>query len=343
MRSPIAFTTILGAALLLSACEAPPPAADQTGPRGTGMVQVYNPAKEAALRDGNKAPEPEAAAADEGPPVSQLTDVYKNVKLLGDLKEGQFLRLMTAMSNWVAPQEGDNAGCAYCHNPENMADEGKYQHGVARRMLQMTKQINEKWKAHVGETGVTCYTCHRGQPVPAYTWVTQVTEARPFAGWRADGQNQPNRNVGTTSMTNDPFTPLLREVDRIRVAGKTALKPDEGIGASIQATERTYSLMIHMSRALGVNCTFCHNTQGFANWDNSTPQRVTSWHGLRMIPDINANYIEPLGPVYPRERRGVADDAAKVQCTTCHQGVNKPLYGAQMLKDYLTELSAVKQ
>ncbi len=30
-------------------------------------------------------------------------------------------------------------------------------------------------------------------------------------------------------------------------------------------------------------------------------------------------------------------------CATCHQGVNKPLNGVSMLKDYLTELGTVKQ
>jgi photosynthetic reaction center cytochrome c subunit len=333
----------LGLALLLAGCEAPPPGVDQNGFRGTAMEQVYNPKREAALREANKMPEAEPPAPDDGEPVSKLTDTYKNVKILGDLKEGQFLRLMTAMSGWVAPQDGDNAGCAYCHNVENMADEGKYQYQVARRMLQMTKHINEKWKNHVGDTGVTCYTCHRGQPVPANSWVTQAPVERVFSGWRADHQNAPNRAAAFSSMTADPFTTLLKDPAGIRGVGNSVVRVGQPTdGASIQATERTYSLMMHMSTALGVNCTFCHNSRNFGTWSGSTPQRVTSFHGLRMVPDINANFVEPLGPLYPRERRGVTNDAAKVYCTTCHQGVNKPLYGAQMLKDYAVELSAAK-
>jgi photosynthetic reaction center cytochrome c subunit len=331
---------LFAGALLLAGCEAPPPAVDQTGYRGTGMEQVYNPPREAALREANKAPEPQPPVEPEGPPVSQLTDTYKNIQVLGDLREGQFLRLMTAMSEWVAPQEGDNAGCAYCHNLENMADGSKYQYTVARRMLQMTKTINNKWASHVGQTGVTCYTCHRGQPVPQYSWVTQpAPTGAMYAGWRPEGQNHANPASGYSSLPADPFTTLLREPDTIRVIGKGIHRPEEE-GRSIRATERTYGLMMHMSTALGVNCTFCHNSRGFSSWETSTPQRVTSWHGLRMVPDINATYVEPLGVLYPRERRGVNNDAAKVYCTTCHQGVNKPLYGAQMLKDYLVELNA---
>jgi photosynthetic reaction center cytochrome c subunit len=37
-------------------------------------------------------------------------------------------------------------------------------------MLQMTQYINSEWKTHVADTGVTCYTCHRGQPVPSALW-----------------------------------------------------------------------------------------------------------------------------------------------------------------------------
>jgi len=32
-----------------------------------------------------------------------------------------------------------------------------------------------------------------------------------------------------------------------------------GNRSSIKQTEWTYSLMIHMSESLGVNCTYCHN------------------------------------------------------------------------------------
>ena len=55
----------------------------------------------------------------------------------------------------------------------------------------------------------------------------------------------------------------------------------KGTGAPIQSTEQTYSLMIAISKSLGVNCTFCHNTREFGQWAESTPQRVVAWHGIR--------------------------------------------------------------
>ncbi len=42
----------------------------------------------------------------------------------------------------------------------------------------------------------------------------------------------------------------------------------------------------------------------------------------------------PLTPTFPAHRLGVLGDVAKVNCTTCHQGVFKPLYGESMAKDY---------
>ena len=57
----------LGAAVLLSGCERPPIETVQTGYRGTGMEQIYNPrtlAKQASL---NAAPVAPDAADAEGP------------------------------------------------------------------------------------------------------------------------------------------------------------------------------------------------------------------------------------------------------------------------------------
>jgi photosynthetic reaction center cytochrome c subunit len=58
-----------------------------------------------------------------------------------------------------------------------------------------------------------------------------------------------------------------------------------------------------------------------------------------MVRQINANYLEPLTGVFPKERLGPLGDVAKVNCATCHQGLFKPLGGQAMLKDY-PELAA---
>ena len=319
------------AAAVLAGCERPPVTAVQSGYRGTGMEQVNNPRTDAITVRMNQAPESTPLAATEGPKAG---DIYKNVKVLGHLSIGEFTRHMVSITAWVAPQQG----CNYCHNPENMADDGKYTKVVARRMVQMTQHLNADWKPHVGNTGVTCYTCHRGNPVPAQVWYAPADRKYAQNSVMGDlaGQNIGAPSVGYSSLPNDPFTPYLLEDKAIRVNGNQALK-FTGTKANLASTkqaEHTYGLMMHMSSSLGVNCTFCHNTRNFASWSEAPPQRVTAWHGIRMARDLNVAYMEPLTATFPPNRLGVKGDVAKVNCATCHQGVNKPLLGAAMAKNH---------
>lgn len=326
--------TLLIAALLLAACERPPIDTVQRGFRGTAMVQVYNPRLLEAQIPGNQPPAdqpPIPVAAD----TPKAADVYQNVKVLGSLDVGNFTRLMVAMTSWVSPE----AGCNYCHSDDgNFALDTKYTKVVARRMLQMTQDINANWKSHVAETGVTCYTCHRGQPVPAQVWFAPEPDrqAERMAGSSA-GQNQPSLAVGLSSLPGDAFTPYLLQDQPIRVAGTTALPT--GNRSSTKQAEHTYSLMMHMSSSLGVNCTYCHNSRAFGEWSESTPQRGTAWYGIRMARQLNKDYLEPLTGTFPVNRLGPQGDVAKLNCATCHQGAYKPLYGAPMLKAH-PELAA---
>jgi photosynthetic reaction center cytochrome c subunit len=205
-------------------------------------------------------------------------------------------------------------------------------------MLEMTRHINGDWKAHVGENGVTCYTCHRGNPVPPALWSQVPEENRPIGmiGNNA-GQNQPAKTVALTSLPADPFGAFLAYANEIRVVSQTALP--EGSQRNIKDTEVTYGLMMHMSQALGVNCTYCHNTRSFTSWEQSSPKRVTSWHAIRMTRSVNMTYIAPLKDTLPAERLGALGDVPKVNCTSCHQGAFKPLYGKSQLSDFRPELT----
>lgn len=317
---------LLGAALL-AGCERPPPVSVQHGYRGTGMVQVYNPRTLEQQVPLNQPPAATPALPAAGPTAKTI---YQNVQVLGDVDIGNFTRLMTSMTQWIAPNEG----CVYCHNLENLADDSKYTKVVARSMLRMTQKINANWQPHVAATGVTCWTCHRGQNIPQQVWFTTPPQDKraDFIGNR-NGQNLADADVGLSSLPGDPFAMYLSaQPQKIAVGAPTALPT--GHVASIQATENTYALMMHMSGALGVNCTYCHSTRNFAVWSESTTQRVTAWHGLRMVADLNVNHMLPLTDVFPAERKGALGDVAKVSCATCHQGAYKPVYGAPMAKDF---------
>jgi len=312
-------------ALSLSACERPPVDTVQGGFRGTGMAQITNPRTAAAP---HALPAPVPAVPQDGP---RAGDVFQNVQVLGDLSVAEFTRTMTAITAWVSPEQG----CNYCHNPTDLASDDIYTKVVSRRMLQMTQHINQDWNSHVGATGVTCYTCHAGGPVPANIWFEDASEvgASAFAGNR-QGQNIASETVGFTSLPGNPFSALITPSSEssIRVLSTSAATPDAG--ATIQDTESSYGLMMHMSGALGVNCTFCHNTNSFGTWTGSTPKRALSYHGIQLVRDLNLSYLLPLAPVYPENRLGALGDAPKANCATCHAGQSKPLGGAQMAGDY---------
>jgi photosynthetic reaction center cytochrome c subunit len=312
--------------VIVTSFDRPRPTTIQHGFRGVAMGLVYNPREVQAYLADNQIPAslPQLPAA--GPKAGA---VYKNVKVLQSLSVGQFTRLMASITQWVAPQ----AGCAYCHNTANMADDSLYTKVVARRMIQMVQHINADWKPHVAATGVTCYTCHRGMPVPANIWFTDPLPVH-FQGMAETqtGLGHPTAAIGDTALPYDPFTPYLQHDTNIRVQAMQALPGTDR--HSIFETEWTYALMIHFSQALGVNCTYCHNSRAFEDWSQSTPQRITAWHGIRMVRDLNDNYLTSLNGVFPPARLGPHADVPKVNCATCHNGVYKPLFGVSMVTTF---------
>ncbi|HET7229876.1 MAG TPA: photosynthetic reaction center cytochrome PufC [Longimicrobium sp.] len=271
----------------------------ETGFRGTAQEVNFASTRLAAQLANTHIPAaiPPVPAA---PPAGTTT--WRNVQVLTDISPAELTRTMVAITSWVAPQQG----CNYCHNPANFASDSLYTKVVARRMFQMVRQINGNWQNHVDGTGVTCYTCHAGNPVPHNVWY--FTD-----------QNQPLRH-------------FLDRQD-VRVQSRT-VEPTEANRSSIKQTEYTYALMLTMSRSLGVNCTYCHMSPRWSDWSQSPPQRLTALRGIRMVRELNNSYLLPLAATLPAQRLGPRGDGPKVQCSTCHNGAYKPLYGAQMAKNY---------
>ena len=324
---------VAGAAALigLAGCERPPQDVVQLGFRGVGMEAVINPRINAAKIAENIPPAPEPPAADI---PAKAKDVYQNVQVLGDLSITEFNRLMLAISKWVAADWPEAERCNYCHASENRALDDKYQKLVARNMLKMTLETNAAWKTHVADTGVTCYTCHRGQPIPANVWYTDPGPKLPDLTV-ATGQNAFSETVASTSLPYDPLTPFLLQDHPISVISQNPLPPRGPVErTSIKQAEWTYGLMMYLSDSLGQNCTFCHNSRSFFDWEQSPQQRTTAWYAIRHVRDMNNQFILPLKDILPDDRKGPQGDPLKVGCATCHQGAYKPLFGASMLKDY---------
>jgi len=112
----------------------------------------------------------------------------KNLQVLPkDTPAAQVVTLMRGFTTALGVQ------CGYCHvfegagNPANdMAADTKTPKLVARVMMQMTNEINQKLAANIKKpadqlTSVGCMTCHRGQATPT------IPPPAPPAGRRGGG------------------------------------------------------------------------------------------------------------------------------------------------------------
>ncbi|MBC8056858.1 MAG: photosynthetic reaction center cytochrome c subunit, partial [Rhizobiales bacterium] len=98
-RSVSTVLAVVGAAIVLAACEPPPVNSVQRGYRGTGMAELYNPRLLATQAAINTPPVDSPMVPPGGPAAST---VFKNVPVLGNLGVGEFTRLMTSMTAWVS-------------------------------------------------------------------------------------------------------------------------------------------------------------------------------------------------------------------------------------------------
>ena len=119
-----------------------------------------------------------------GPTAGQ--DVYQNVQVLDDLTVGEFARVMLAITEWVAPPE---QGCTYCHAAELADDEQVPEGGGAPHAADDARHQQPLAAARRRSTGVTCYTCHRGKPVPAYAWF-RIRPRRKAPAWSRTAQGR---------------------------------------------------------------------------------------------------------------------------------------------------------
>lgn len=314
----------------------------QTGPRGTGMDLTKRISE-------TNTPDPTLALyADtlSDPIIPTGTEplakaVYKNVQVLGDVTEDNFNRTMLAITQWVAPEQG----CAYCHGDgalETYGEDTLYTKVVARRMLQMTQNLNENWSGHVnvtGNAGVNCFTCHRGQNVPSGIWYRIAPINASMAGWGAV-QNQATIQSQYTSLPSDALEAYLLNGENINVHDLESRVARDPSLPTVQNAERTFSLMNYFSNSLNVNCTFCHNTRAFYDPEQVTPQWATALLGIEMVKELNTEYLAPLVEVLPPNRLGpVYADAPKAACLTCHKEYQKPMGGADMISQW-PELAA---
>ena len=285
------------------------------------------------------APAPLPPAATGGP---MATAAYKNVQVLTDVSAAEFMRLQQAITQWVSPTQG----CGFCHTGQDYASDAKPEKQVARLMMRMTRHINNDWGQHVQPSGVTCFSCHRGQPVPAETWFPRVPAPVRAIVAKEDNWNEAADNV--RKFFPDAGWDLYYLGDNpISVLSTTAL-PSKTVATQVVAA-RVYEMMMQMSDGMGVNCGYCHNSRAMSDWSQSTPHRWQGQYGLNLTRDLNRNYLLQLPgliqqtrervvntsvPVIPHWQSGALPGNGLVLCATCHEARPKPLNGAAMLSSY---------
>ena len=98
-----------------------------------------------------------ATSAQDAQPTPQIVDT-PTVKVLKGLTAPEFEIEMQQMTVALG------VNCGFCHVRGNFASEENPHKAIARRMLEMTGQINQRF--FPGSRTVTCFTCHQGEQKP---------------------------------------------------------------------------------------------------------------------------------------------------------------------------------
>jgi hypothetical protein len=130
----------------------PPAAPAAGGPSGS-------PPPYAAENDRHVAEVQKAIAGKEDKPAKE---VFKNVKILGDVPAARLLRTMQGFTRSLG------VACTHCHVAGDWDSEDKDDKQVARDMMKMTRAINEEYIKPIksiaeDKPNVNCFMCHRGQ------------------------------------------------------------------------------------------------------------------------------------------------------------------------------------
>jgi photosynthetic reaction center cytochrome c subunit len=80
---------------------------------------------------------------------------HKNLKIL---KDDEVRPMMMSFRLAIGEQ------CTYCHIQGDFADDSNPKKLIARKMIKMVNDDNAIFED--GKVHVTCYTCHRGKPLP---------------------------------------------------------------------------------------------------------------------------------------------------------------------------------
>ncbi|HEX8747996.1 MAG TPA: c-type cytochrome [Pyrinomonadaceae bacterium] len=107
---------------------------------------------------------------------------YKNIQVLKGMPQSQVVPVMQFISSSMG------VNCAHCHVNNNgnweFEKDDKPAKQTARRMIQMTFDINKGNRDVFGGASVTCFTCHRGSTEPVNIPLLPIPAAAEGGGAR---------------------------------------------------------------------------------------------------------------------------------------------------------------
>ena len=91
--------------------------------------------------------------------------VFKNIQTFKGMPA---IRVLRIMEQAFVPNLG--VTCAHCHVEREWESDARPAKGIARNMWTMRAEWQEDVRKATGnnQAVVTCYTCHKGQPKPAF-------------------------------------------------------------------------------------------------------------------------------------------------------------------------------
>ena len=135
----------------------------QEGPRRFSPQQdSIRAARTNAVIDEKIAEVKKSIAGQEDKPASE---VFKNLQMFKELKAGQIPGIMETWSHSLGTM------CGHCHTVDQWAKEDKPEKQIARDMLSMLSNINQKELANIKNLDsknpeISCWTCHVGRIKP---------------------------------------------------------------------------------------------------------------------------------------------------------------------------------
>lgn len=241
-----------------------------------------------------------------------------NVKVLNQYLGADYEKTANVfgyMSAYFVPGVGQS--CEYCHNLQNFASDENPKKVIARNMLVMQFETQNKWVSQLPKPEgqpqyqLSCATCHYGVA----------------AGWNNDLKLQKPEKFGITgggapydyNLVDQQFLDtranVLGKVNYFQVTAQEITKQDK---VGLLGVERNQHAMYHMNSALAVGCDFCHYGGYFPSYvlENGAFKwpKAQARHMLGMVQDLAVNWFPQMGTV----------NTAQPNCYMCHRGNTVP-------------------